>query len=72
MKTKIKLTPRVRRLRKLNEKLIFYESRLVRTMSNYQGIVHESVSSELNSQEMIMLYVTIDDLKKEIDELEDV
>lgn len=72
MKTKIRLTPRHKHLRKLKENLSFYETRLVKAMSNYQGVIHESVSSEQKSQEMIMLYVTIDDLKKEIDELEDV
>ncbi|KKS96057.1 MAG: hypothetical protein UV73_C0012G0085 [Candidatus Gottesmanbacteria bacterium GW2011_GWA2_43_14] len=67
---KRKLFDKEKRLKDLEIKLSFYEGKLLNQMSTYRGIVSESVASPIKHQELIMLYTHVDDLKKEIEELE--
>ncbi|KKS45199.1 hypothetical protein A3J20_03895 [Candidatus Gottesmanbacteria bacterium RIFCSPLOWO2_02_FULL_42_29] len=67
---KRKLFNKEKRISDLEAKLSFYEGRLLDQMSSYNGIVSESVASSIKHQDLIMLFTRVDDLKKEIEELE--
>lgn len=67
---KRKLFGKEKRISDLEAKLSFYEGRLLDQMSSYSGIVSESVASSIKHQDLIMLFTRVDDLKKEIEELE--
>jgi len=67
---KRKLFDKEKRIRDLEAKLYFYEGRLLDQMSSYRGLVSESVASSIKHQDLIMLFTRVDDLKKEIEELE--
>ena len=67
---KIQITRKERRLRDLNRKLVLYEGKLYRKMSVFEGIISESISSRIDHQDLIMLNVAIDDIRKEIEDLE--
>ena len=64
------MTGKEKRLKKLNKKLSFYESKFYRHLSDYEEELTESVSSKINYQEAMMLNVTIEDIRREIEELE--
>ncbi|OGG02735.1 hypothetical protein A2W14_02295 [Candidatus Gottesmanbacteria bacterium RBG_16_37_8] len=67
---KIPYTKKEKKLQLLKIRLSFYEGKLFRHISDYQGDITESISSKVTKQEVIMLNVAIDDLRQEIDELE--
>lgn len=67
---KIPITKKEKRLNDLNRKLVLYEGKLYRRMSFYEGDLSESISSNINHQEVIMLNVAIDDIRDEIEYLE--
>ena len=56
--------------KELNEKLFQYEEKLRRRMKGYRGVIHESASSEMRHQEVMVLKAMVAGLKKEITELE--
>jgi len=58
------------KLKALNEKLIEYERKLGGKMKGYRGVIHESASSEMRHQEVMVLKAMVADLKKEIAQLE--
>ena len=70
VKKKLTLSKKEKRIKILEEKLSFFEGKLYQNMSDYEGEVTESITSRVKHQELIMLNVAIDDLRKEIDELE--
>jgi hypothetical protein len=47
-----------------------YEEKLARRMKGYRGVIHESASSEMRHQEVMVLKAMVADLKKEIAKLE--
>lgn len=67
---KIPITKKEKRLNELNRKLVLYEGKLYRRMSFYEGNLSESISSNIDHQEVIMLNVAIDDIRDEIEYLE--
>lgn len=67
---KIPISNKEKRLNELNRKLVLYEGKLYRKMSFYEGNISESISSNIDHQEVIMLNVAIDDIRDEIDYLE--
>jgi len=58
------------KLPQLRQKLAEYEAKLGRKMKGYRGVVHESASSEMRHQEVMVLKAMVADLKKEIERLE--
>ena len=58
------------KIRLLKEKLARYEAKLAFKMKTYRGVIHESALSELKHSEVMVLRAMIDDLKKEIYQLE--
>ncbi|OGG24350.1 hypothetical protein A3A79_04160 [Candidatus Gottesmanbacteria bacterium RIFCSPLOWO2_01_FULL_43_11b] len=59
------------KLKKLKERLAYYESKLAFKMKRYRGVIHESASSEMKHQEVMVLRAMVADLKKEISQLEE-
>ena len=59
-----------KKLKQLKEKLAYYESKLAFKMKRYRGVIHESASSEMKHQEVMVLRSMVDGLKKEIQQLE--
>jgi hypothetical protein len=57
--------------KRLEEKLHEYEAKLGKKMKGYRGVIHESASSEMRHQEVMVLKAMVADLKKEIHALED-
>ena len=64
------ITNKEKRLKSLKAKLSFYESKLFSKIDEYQYEQVESISTNTNHQEAIMLNVAIDDIREEIDRLE--
>ena len=58
------------KLKELNAKLAQYEEKLARRMKGYRGVIHESASSEMRHQEVMVLKAMVADLKKEIQKME--
>ncbi|HUW24779.1 MAG TPA: hypothetical protein VMW04_04100 [Patescibacteria group bacterium] len=58
------------KIKELKKKLAKYESRLAFKMKTYRGVIHESALSELKHSEVMVLQAMIDDLKREIYNLE--
>jgi hypothetical protein len=58
------------KLNELKEKLIVYEEKLARRMKGYRGVIHESASSEMRHQEVMVLKAMVAGLKNEIAVLE--
>jgi len=58
------------KLKELNEKLAGYEAKLGKKMKGYRGVIHESASSEMRHQEVMVLKAMVAGLKKEIESLE--
>jgi hypothetical protein len=58
------------KLKELNNKLEVYEAKLGKKMKGYRGVIHESASSEMRHQEVMVLKAMVADLKKEIQKLE--
>jgi len=56
--------------KRLEEKLQEYEAKLGKKMKGYRGVIHESASSEMRHQEVMVLKAMVADLKKEIHALE--
>jgi polyhydroxyalkanoate synthesis regulator phasin len=54
----------------LKRQLAKYEERLAIKMKTYRGVIHESALSELKHSEVMVLKAMIDDLKREIYNLE--
>jgi len=54
----------------LRRQLAKYEERLAIKMKTYRGVIHESALSELKHSEVMVLRAMIDDLKREISNLE--
>ncbi|HUW24827.1 MAG TPA: hypothetical protein VMW04_04405 [Patescibacteria group bacterium] len=54
----------------LRRQLAKYEGRLAIKMKTYRGVIHESALSELKHSEVMVLRAMIDDLKREISNLE--
>lgn len=67
---KVSITKKEKRLDELNKRLVLYEGKLYRKMSFYEGDISESISSNIDHQEVIMLNVAIDDIRDEIEYLE--
>lgn len=63
------MTKRQKRIKRLKEKLSFYEGKLYQHMSDFEDET-ESIISNTKHQEFIMLNVAVDDIRKELDELE--
>ncbi len=55
----------------LKTKLAYYEGKLAWKMKRYRGVIHESASSEMKHQEVMVLRAMIDGLKREIHALEE-
>ena len=58
------------KLKELNAKLAQYEEKLARRMKGYRGVIHESASSEMRHQEVMVLKAMVASLKSEIEQLE--
>ena len=58
------------KLKQLKEKLAYYESKLAFKMKRYRGVIHESASSEMKHQEVMVLRAMVASLKDEIRQLE--
>jgi hypothetical protein len=58
------------KLRQLKEKLAYYEGKLAFKMKRYRGVIHESASSEMKHQEVMVLRAMVSSLKQEISQLE--
>lgn len=58
------------KIRDLKAKLAVYEEKLRFKMKRYRGVIHESASSEMKHQEVMVLRAMISDLQKEIVALE--
>lgn len=58
------------KLKELKEKLAYYEGKLAFKMKRYRGVIHESASSEMKHQEVMVLRAMVADLKREIAQLE--
>ncbi len=54
----------------LKRQLAKYEERLAFKMKTYRGVIHESALSELKHSEVMVLRAMVDDLKREIYNLE--
>ncbi len=54
----------------LKRQLAKYEDRLAIKMKTYRGVIHESALSELKHSEVMVLRAMVDDLKREIYNLE--
>ncbi len=59
------------KLKQLKEKLGLYEGKLAFKMKRYRGIIHESAASEMKHQEVMVLRAMVEDIKKEIQSLEE-
>lgn len=59
------------KVKKLKEKLSFYEGKLAFKMKRYRGVIHESAASEMKHQEVMVLRAMVDGLKNEIRELKE-
>lgn len=58
------------KLKELKEKLAYYEDKLAFKMKRYRGVIHESASSEMKHQEVMVLRAMVASLKQEISQLE--
>lgn len=58
------------KIKKIKEILAKYEEKLAIKMKTYRGVIHESALSELKHSEVMVLRAMIDDLKREIYNLE--
>ena len=58
------------KLKELNNTLEVYEAKLGKKMKGYRGVIHESASSEMRHQEVMVLKAMVADLKKEIQKLD--
>lgn len=58
------------KINELKQILARYEEKLAIKMKTYRGVIHESALSELKHSEVMVLRAMIDDLKKEIYNLE--
>lgn len=56
--------------KELKEKLAYYEGKLAFKMKRYRGVIHESASSEMKHQEVMVLRAMVASLKDEIRQLE--
>lgn len=54
------------KMRKLKEKLAYYEGKLAFRMKRYRGVIHESGVSEMKHNEVMVLRAIVADLKREI------
>jgi hypothetical protein len=54
----------------LKADLVKYETKLAGKMKFYRGVIHESAASELKHAEVMVLTAMVDDLKREIAQLE--
>lgn len=59
-----------KKLRELNERLAYYQSKLGFKMKRYRGVIHESAASEMKHQEVMVLRAMVDGLKREIKALD--
>lgn len=60
-----------KKLEELTEKLRKYEDWLAREMKGYRGVVHESASSEIKHNKVMVLRDMVTSLKEEIKKLTD-
>ena len=60
------------KLASLQDKLAQYEEKLRRRMKGYRGVIHESASSEMRHQEVMVLKAMVAGIQKEIQQLEEV
>ncbi len=60
-----------KKLAELRTKLAYYEGKLNFKMKRYRGVIHESASSEMKHQEVMVLRAMVAGLKGEIKTLED-
>lgn len=58
------------KIAELKEKLAYYEGKLAFKMRRYRGVIHESASSEMKHQEVMVLRAMVADLKREIARLD--
>lgn len=58
------------KIKQLKEELGKYQAKLAFKMKTYRGVIHESALSELKHSEVMVLYAMIDNLKKEIENME--
>jgi polyhydroxyalkanoate synthesis regulator phasin len=61
---------REEKIKQLKEQLAKYEARLAIKMKGYRGVIHESALSEIRHSEVMVLRAMVDDLRKEIYDLE--
>ena len=54
------------KLKRLKDRLAYYEGKLAFKMKRYRGIIHESAMSEMKHQEVMVLRAMIADIKREI------
>ncbi|OGG29458.1 hypothetical protein A2973_02845 [Candidatus Gottesmanbacteria bacterium RIFCSPLOWO2_01_FULL_49_10] len=57
---------RDQKLRALQGRLDYYQQKLETKMKRYRGVIHESASSEMKHQEVMVLRAMVSDLKREI------
>lgn len=60
-----------KKLEELTEKLRKYEDWLAKEMKGYRGVVHESASSEIKHNKVMVLRDMVTSLKEEIKKLTD-
>ena len=64
------MPPDKTKILELKQKLADYVEILTFKMKRYRGVIHESAASEMKHQEVMVLPAMIDDLKREISNLE--
>ena len=58
------------KLKSLKEKLKNYEDKLTREMKGYRGVIHESASSEIKHDRVMVIKAMVESLQEEIANLE--
>jgi hypothetical protein len=58
------------KLKELKEKLKIYEGKLTQEMRGYRGVIHESASSEIKHDRVMVIKAMIESLQVEIANLE--
>lgn len=58
------------KLKRLKQELARYEKKLAIRMKTYRGVSHENALSELKHSEYMVLRAMVDDLRREIFQLE--
>jgi len=63
-------TDKHKKLEELRKKLKIYEDKLTREMKGYRGVIHESASSEIKHDRVMVIKAMVESLQEEIANLE--